>query len=356
MTKIAVVGAGNMGTATAYPLADNGHQVNLIGTHLDDEEIRWCLAHGEHPRLKRPLPDNVQSYYFEQLAEGVEGAEVILSGVNSLGVHWIGRTLASVLKPGMMVIAVTKGIEAGPAGEFRILPDVLAFELPTELQTTVPMAAIAGPCLAAELAARRHSVVIFTGRDERALVRLREIFQTDYYHVWLSNDVVGVEACSALKNAYTIGVGAAGGMLDRAGGPDELGVAMHNLSAAIFGADALEMNRILQLVGGRPERMIGPSWAGDHFVTVTGGRTYRLGRALGRGLTYREAAAELNEPTLEGAFVVEQMARVLPAWETAGMIGPDELPLMRLLIRVITQNEPYQVPWVDLYGTGQIWL
>ena len=53
--KIAIVGAGNMGTATAYPLADNGHQVNLIGTHLDNAEIRWCLEHGEHPRLKRPL-------------------------------------------------------------------------------------------------------------------------------------------------------------------------------------------------------------------------------------------------------------------------------------------------------------
>jgi glycerol-3-phosphate dehydrogenase len=116
------------------------------------------------------------------------------------------------------------------------------------------------------------------------------------------------------------------------------------------------MSKVLKLLGGRPERMVGLSWAADHFVTVTGGRTYRLGRQLGRGLTFTQACEVLGEPTLEGAFVIQQMARALPAWQARGAIGPDDLPLMRLLCRCILEDEPFQVPWDDLYGTGQVLL
>jgi glycerol-3-phosphate dehydrogenase (NAD(P)+) len=345
-----------MGTATAFPLADNGHCVRLVGTHLDADIIRTCLETGQHPRLRRQLPDRVQPYYLEQLAEALDGVDLVISGVNSLGVHWIGRTLAPLVRPGMTILSVTKGLHCAPSGELLPLPDVLAAELPAGVRDQIVHAAIAGPCLAGELAARRPSAVIFTARDEQALYHLRSLFHNDYYHVWLSTDLIGVEACAALKNAYTLAVGAAGGVLDRAGGPDEQGVAMHNLAAAVFGGSAWEMSHILRLLGGRPERMVGLSWAADHFVTVTGGRTYRLGRLLGRGLTYSQARAELGEPTLEGAFAVEQMARALPAWQAQGRIGPDDLPLMRLLCRVITEDAPLEIPWPDLYGTGRIML
>jgi glycerol-3-phosphate dehydrogenase (NAD(P)+) len=196
--------------------------------------------------------------------------------------------------------------------------------------------------------------VVFTGRDEATLYRLQELFGNDYYHVWLSTDIIGVEACAALKNAYTIAVGAAGGMLHRAGGPGELGVAMHNLAAAVFGASAWEMAQILKMMGGRPERMVCLPWAADHFVTVAEGRTYRLGRLLGRGLSYQQACEQLGEPTLEGAFVVQQVSRALPAWEAQGLIGPDDLPLMRMLCRAITEDAPVHVPWPDLYGRGRV--
>jgi len=354
--RVAILGAGAMGTAVAFPLTDNGHQVHLVGSHLDDEIVRAALDKREHPRLHRPFPDGVRPYYLGQLAEALEGVDLIVSGVNSLGVRWLGRTLAPFARPGMVVLAVTKGLEAGPDGELRILPDVLASELPAEVRDRVTVAAVGGPCLAVELAARRPSPVIFASRNEAALHRLRQIFANDYYRVWLTTDIVGVEACSALKNAYTVAVGAVGGMLDRAGGPDELGVAMHNLTATVFGASAWEMSSLLKLLGGRSERMVGLSWAADHFVTVTGGRTYRLGRLLGRGLTFSQASAELGEPTLEGAFVIQQMARVLPAWEAQGRIGPEDLPLMRLLCRCILEDEPFHIPWDDLYGPGRVLL
>jgi glycerol-3-phosphate dehydrogenase (NAD(P)+) len=314
MPTIAIVGAGLMGTAVAWPLADNGHEVRLVGTHLDTAIIESCLARRYHPRLRRTLPDGVRPYYVEQVADALHGADVIVSGVNSLGVHWIGRTLAPLLWPGATVIAVTKGLEAGPDGAPHILPDGAAVE------------------------------------------RLRTIFATGYYHIWLSTDLVGVEACAALKNAYTLAVGLAGGMLERVGGIDSAGAGMHNLAAALFGASAAEMTRLVTLMGGRPEKVIGLPGVGDQYVTCVGGRTIRLGHLLGRGLTYSQAVHEMAGETLEGAYVVRQLAQVLPAWEERGLIGRQDLPLLRMLCRVIVEDAPAEIPFDDFFGMGTRFL
>ena len=356
MSTTTILGSGLMGTAVAWPLSDNGHQIRLVGTHLDAEIIRSCLDKGYHPKLRRQLPPNVRSYFVEQLPEALDGADAIVSGVNSLGVHWIGRTLGPLLWPGATVIAVTKGLEAQGDGNPAILPDVLASELPAGLRDRVSLNAIGGPCIAGELAGRRQTCVVFTGRDEAALRRLRELFRTDYYHIWLSTDIAGVEVCAALKNAYTLAVGLAGGLLERAGGVDEAGAGMHNLAAALFGVSAREMARIVTLMGGGPDKVVGLPGVGDQYVTCVGGRTIRLGRLLGKGLTYPEAVSEMAGETLEGAYIVQQLAKALPVWEAKGLIGRDELPLMRMLIRVITEAAPLRIPFDDFFGGGQVIL
>jgi glycerol-3-phosphate dehydrogenase (NAD(P)+) len=93
MAIVTIVGAGFMGTATAWPLADNGHMVRLVGTHLDGEIIASCKQKRFHPKLQRELPVGVRPYPVEEVAEALDGAEIIVSGVNSSGVNWIGRTI-----------------------------------------------------------------------------------------------------------------------------------------------------------------------------------------------------------------------------------------------------------------------
>jgi glycerol-3-phosphate dehydrogenase (NAD(P)+) len=109
---IAIVGAGMMGTAIAWPLADNGHVVPLVGTHLDGEIIQGCRAQRYHPTLKRQIPDGVQPYFVEDIAQALNSVHIIVSGVNSLGVLWIGRRIGPCLRPGQSIIAATKGLEA----------------------------------------------------------------------------------------------------------------------------------------------------------------------------------------------------------------------------------------------------
>lgn len=346
MTKnITILGAGMMGSAVAWPLSDNGHCVRLVGTHLDADIIRSCVERRYHPRLRRQLPERVQPYYVEQLPEALDGADLIVSGVNSLGVHWIGRALGPLLRPGAVIIAITKGLEAAEEGDPRILPEVLRGELPAAVRDDVTLAAIAGPCIAGELAGRRHSCVVFTSTDAEAVARLRSLFQTSYYHIATSTDLVGVEVCAALKNAFTVAVGMAYGVLQREGGVDEADANMHNLAAALFGGTAREMAKIVSLMGGDPNNVTWLPGVGDQYVTCAGGRTIRLGRLLGLGRTYEQAREEMAGETLEGAFVVQQLNRVLPRWTAEGRIGPKELPLLRMLCRVITEDAPITFPF-----------
>src|SRR5919109_1663294 len=126
MTTLSVLGSGIMATALSFPLADNGHDVRLVGTHLDREIIDSIRETGVHPGLRRELPASVRPYQLEELETAFADAEIVLSGVNSVGVRWAGEQLAPLLQPEQQVIAIAKGIDADAQGNLRILPEVLA--------------------------------------------------------------------------------------------------------------------------------------------------------------------------------------------------------------------------------------
>lgn len=338
MANVAIVGAGLMGTATAWPLSDNGHDVRLVGTHLDGDIIRSCKERRYHPRLRRQLPNSVRPYFIEEIAQAVDGVAIIVSGVNSLGVHWIGRTLGPYLQPGQLVIAVTKGLESDEDGNLVILPDVLVSELPAAIREQITLAAISGPCIAGELAGRRHSYVYFGSRDADGVHRLAETFRTSYYHVRTTTDLVGLEYCAALKNAYSLGVGLAAGLCERTGGPDEANAYMHNLEAAALAQACVEMDRMLEIIGGTRAFALGLPGSGDLFVTVQGGRTMRLGKLLGAGHTFAEARQILAGETLEAAEILGTLGQALRPLTARGILAPGELPLLRTLSDIIIND------------------
>jgi glycerol-3-phosphate dehydrogenase (NAD(P)+) len=343
MAIVTIVGAGFMGTATAWPLADNGHTVRLVGTHLDAEIITSCKQTRVHPKLQRELPAGVRPYHVEEIRDALDGAEIIVSGVNSLGVHWIGRTIGPHVRPGQAIIAITKGLELDANGDLVILPDVLKGELPGRVRDDVALAAIGGPCIAGELAGRRQSCVVFGCRDGQAVERLSAAFRTSYYHIWPTTDLAGLEYCAALKNAYTLGVGLALGLLEKTGGVDTAGAHLHNLAAALFGQACTEIERMVRVADGTPAFAYGLPGAADLYVTCMGGRTIRLGALLGKGHSMAEARDILAGLTLESAEIVRVMGQALPQLVERGRLKPDELPLMRALIDVVVHGRPVEI-------------
>lgn len=86
--KITIIGAGMMGSALAFPAAENGHEVHIVGTCLDDEIIDGYIATGKHEKFCRPFPENVQYHYFNDWKEVVKGSDFVIGGVSSFGVDW----------------------------------------------------------------------------------------------------------------------------------------------------------------------------------------------------------------------------------------------------------------------------
>jgi glycerol-3-phosphate dehydrogenase (NAD(P)+) len=291
----------------------------------------------------------VRTYQLEEAEEAFEGAQIAMSGVNSFGVHWAGKQFASLLKPGMIVLSITKGMEAEENGDLRILPDVLAEEVPPDVREQSSWSAIGGPSIAGEVAVRRDTCVVFTSRDADVLEKLVATFRTDYYHVWTNTDFIGVEVCAATKNCYALGAGFMEGILDRKG-ESESRYRNYNYGAALFGQATRELGQFMELMGGKPETPYGLSGVGDMFVTSMGGRNVKVGRLVGSGLRFSEAREQMPGVTLEGAAAIEVVGSALPKLTERGIIEPEDFPLMRHLHAVVALNEPLDMPWDTFFG------
>ena len=60
MSKIVIIGAGAMGSAFALPCLDNNHDINIVGTHLENDFIDKLKADNNfHPGLKTKIPKEI---------------------------------------------------------------------------------------------------------------------------------------------------------------------------------------------------------------------------------------------------------------------------------------------------------
>lgn len=349
MTKIVILGAGMMGTAITIPLADRGHDIHLVGTHLDSDIIEEIHERRFHPRLRSYVSVNVKPYTFMGLEQAMEGVELVILGVNSQGIDWAAEMLGPVLPVDMPVVALTKGL-AGDGQNLHLLPDVFRNGLPAHHRNQLQIAAIGGPSIAGELAARRYTCIVLTGTNQDLLDWMAEIFRTPYYHVWTSTDVVGVEVCVALKNLYSLAVGAVQGLLEREGVADN-GAEMHNLAAALFAQGAWETAYLVYYMGGSLSSVYSLPGVGDLYVTSQGGRNTHMGRLLGLGMRYQEAKAmHMAEDTIEGADLAFAIGPTVLKLVEQGELAEGAIPLLLKMIRIVCDDAPVMFPWNEFFA------
>ena len=239
------------------------------------------------------------------------------------------------------VITVTKGLYDTEDGKLISYPEYWGKKL-ADMGKTLDLNAIGGPCTSYELVAHDQTEVAFCGKNLKTLEFIKSVMATDYYHISLSTDVVGIESAVALKNGYALGIALTIGLNQRAFGIDS---DLHfNSQAAIFGQSVREMAGLLTMQGaGTLDNLcVG---AGDLYVTVYGGRTRLVGILLGRGLTIDEAKAELQGVTLESLVVAERVARAVKRKASRGEIRAEEYPLLLHIDDILTKKAPVAIPW-----------
>lgn len=341
MKTITIIGAGMMGSALAFPARENTNEVRLVGTHLDRDIIDACRKTGRHPKFNKDFPSGVKYYQIEELKEAILGADFIICGVSSFGVEWFRDEVLPKLTENVPVISVTKGLMNTADGALLTYLDIWQKKL-DELGKKIPLNAIGGPCTSYELVAHDQTEVTFCGKDMSVLRMIKAAMSTDYYHISLSTDIVGVESAVALKNGYALGIALTIGLNQKEFGIDS---ELHfNSQAAVFGQSVREMYKLLKLQGAEDfdNLVLG---AGDLYVTVYGGRTRLVGILLGRGLNIDEAKAELKGVTLESLVVAERVAKAVKVKAEKELVNIEDFPLLMHIDEIITQKKAVNIPW-----------
>ena len=327
-----------MGSAMSVPARHNGHEVRLVGTHLDREIIDRLRIDNYHINLKRYLPEGCKYYQLEELDEALQGTDLIIGGVSSFGVDWFCENILPIIPEEVPLLSITKGLINLEDGTLISYLDYYKQHLNGR---KVSLNAVGGPCTSYELADLDPTTVCFCGDDIELLRKLREMFRTDFYHISVSTDVLGIECAVAMKNAYALGVSLAVGLAERKEG---IGGKQHyNSQAAIFGQSVKEMRRILKHIGVHDDNII--FGAGDLYVTIYGGRTRMIGTLLGRGMKFEEAKAALNGVTLESLVIATRAAAAIRRKIELGELQAKDFPLLLHCDDIINNGAQVNIPW-----------
>ena len=100
MSKVVIIGAGAMGTAFAIPCLDNNHDINIIGTHLENDFIEKMKANNRlHPGLSINIPEGINLIKFEKFDSMLNSnVDLIVLGISSKGIEWAAEQLSRVYK------------------------------------------------------------------------------------------------------------------------------------------------------------------------------------------------------------------------------------------------------------------
>lgn len=283
--KVSVLGSGSWGIALAILLKNNGHDVAVWS--LFKEEVDMLNEHREHiknlPGIK--IPDGV--LITNDASEAVHNAEMIVFAVPSKFVRSTAQMVKSYIQKEQIIINVAKGLEDET---LYTLEQILSEEMPEN-----NVAVLSGPSHAEEVARGIPTTVVAACTNKMVVKKIQETFMNQYFRVYGSEDVIGVEMGGALKNVIAL----AAGISDGLGFGD-------NTKAALMTRGIAEIARLGLAMGGTVTSFSGLSGIGDLIVTCTSmhSRNRRAGILIGKGATLKEAQEEV-QMVVEGVYAAK---------------------------------------------------
>ena len=316
MKKILIVGAGAMGAAFSIPLLDNGHSVALTEPYNFKLLKKLNSKKKIHPSLNINLPKKLKINKFSSEILNRKW-DLIVIAVSSIGIDLIGKNLSKV-KNKSPILVLTKGLKFD--GRNLISMSSLLKKYNNNLNISV----LKGPCLAKELSKKVKSFTVVANKNINTAKKIGKLISTNYYQTEFSRDVRGVEFISAIKNIYSMIIGAG---------------QWHNTSSALFKKSIDEMKYLVNHFKGKNETVYGLAGLGDLYVSAMGGRNSKMGEYLGQGYTFAQAKKKfMKNDTVEGADLAIEIAPFV-----FKKINKRKLPLMISLLEAIVKNKKLKI-------------
>lgn len=307
MKTVGIIGAGSWGTALATVLAGKGCGVRIYD--VDEQHLRRMESSRENTDYLPgvPLNENIKFAYSNE--DAIKGADVVLFSAPAQ--HF--RSAAEAAKPyitgDMLLINVAKGIERGTHKRLS--------EIASEYFDMDRYVVLSGPSHAEEVGRRMPTTVAVASQNPEAEKAIQDLFMTDRFRVYTTDDVIGVELGGALKNIIALGAGISDGM----GFGD-------NAKAALMTRGLAEIMRLGEKLGAQRDTFAGLAGTGDLIVTCTSmhSRNRRCGFLIGEGMAPDAAVKEVG-------MVVEGMYTAEAAYELAAEVGV-EMPITDAIYHV----------------------
>ena len=318
MKKIIIIGGGAMGSAFTIPCLENNNKVTITEPYSKRFIKDLSSKDKFHSALKIKLPKKLK---FKKFSKDTlkEKSDLIVIALSLSGIDFIAKELKD-LKIKTPILVLTKGLKYQKKNK-------KIFTISEQFKKNYNMSNVSvlkGPCLAKELAKKNQTSVVIANKNIKVAKSIGKIISTKYYITEYSRDVVGVEVCSAIKNIYSMIIGAGQSL---------------NSSSNLFQKSILEMKYLIKHFKGKDETISGLAGVGDLYVSAAGGRNSKMGGYLGKGFTFKNAKKRfMPNDTVEG----EQLAREIAPY-ILRKIKKKKIPLMIDLLNAILKNKKIKI-------------
>ena len=318
MKKILIVGGGAMGSAFSIPCLENNNQVTITEPYnkifIKDLSSKMKF----HSSLKLNLPKRLR---FKDYTKNIfkEKFDLIVIALSLPGIDFIGSELKD-LKIKVPILLLTKGLKYDKKSKKIVtIPELLK-----ENYNVSNISVLKGPCLAKNLANKNLTNVVIANKNIKVAQKIGKIISTDYYLSEFSRDVVGIEISSAIKNIYSMVIGAGQNL---------------NTSSGLFQRSIIEMKYLTKFFKGKEATILGLAGVGDLYVSAAGGRNSKMGGYLGKGFTFKNAKKKfMLKETVEGEKLAKEIAPFI-----FKKINKNKIPLMANLLRSIINNKKFKL-------------
>ena len=307
-----------MGSAFTIPCLENNNKVTITEPYSKIFIKNLSSKNKFHSALKINLPKKLK---FRKFSKSLlkEKFDLIVIALSLSGIDFIGKQLKN-LKIKTPVLVLTKGLKYEKKNR-KIL--TISEQLKKNYNIS-NVSILKGPCLAKELARKNQTSVIVANKNINKAKQVGKMISTKYYLTEFSRDIIGVEVCSAIKNIYSMIIGAGQSL---------------NASSNLFQKSVIEMNYLTKYFRGKEETTLSIAGVGDLYVSAAGGRNSKMGGYLGKGFTFKTAKKRfMPNDTVEG----EQLAREIAPF-IFKKIDNKKVPLMINLLRSIISDKKLKI-------------
>lgn len=311
---VAVLGAGSWGTAVAIALANQGHSVLLWSKNAEHCQDMTSTRCNERYLPNIALPPTLTCR--SDLAETVTQADWVLIAVPS---HAFSDLLSIMPQPKHGIAWLTKGVDPST---HHLLSDLVS----EYWGETYPSAVISGPSFAKEVALDLPTALVVASKHPVYQQQIHNLLHSTSLRVYLSDDLIGVQLCGAVKNILAIACGISDGIGYGA-----------NAKAALITRGLAEMSRLLQAYHARSETCLGLAGVGDLVLTCTDNqsRNRRFGLLLGQGQDAKSAEKQIGQ-VVEGKYNAAQILAIAQAQQI-------EMPICAEVHAVLSeQRSPHE--------------